>query len=94
MKLFVIRKATEDVIQEFIDDGVRLLELRSTPRSSPTKRDYLIAIIQAIDNIICKNATTLIDIGVLVSIDRRQTIDDVTDTCTIVLEMSKMATDL
>lgn len=45
-----IALATERVIQEFSDDNVVYLELRTTPRATPsmTKTEYLDSVINAI----------------------------------------------
>lgn len=75
------------MIEEFFDDGVRLLELRSTPRASKTmtKLDYLIAIMKGIDNVRQRNAS--IDVGLIVSIDRRHNVDDIADTCSMTVQL-------
>jgi adenosine deaminase len=46
-----VKIATECVIQEFSDDNVIYLELRSTPRSTATmtKKEYLRAIVETIE---------------------------------------------
>lgn len=64
--------ATKDVIKEFADDGVKYLELRSTPKSigSMTKDMYIEAVMKAINE---SNDSCEVDIitKFLVSIDRR-----------------------
>ena len=64
--------ATKDVIREFATDGVKYLELRSTPKSvgSMTKDMYIEAVMKAINE---SNNSCDIDIitKFLVSIDRR-----------------------
>ena len=58
-------QVTIDVIHEFASDNVKYLELRSTPRgnieSGMTKRDYIEAVIEAIQK--C-NADSQLDIQV------------------------------
>lgn len=62
-----------DVIKEFAADGVKYLELRSTPREEKTtglsKRKYIETVIQAIRR--CKEEGVDIDVRFLVAIDRR-----------------------
>lgn len=62
-----------DVIKEFAADGVKYLELRSTPRGEETtgltKRKYIETVIQAIQQ--CKKEGVDIDVRFLVAIDRR-----------------------
>ncbi|KAM9376573.1 N6-Methyl-AMP deaminase isoform 2-T2 [Pholidichthys leucotaenia] len=62
-----------DVIKEFAADGVKYLELRSTPREEKgtglTKRSYVETVIKAIQQ--CKNEGVDIDVRFLVAIDRR-----------------------
>ncbi|XP_037538978.1 adenosine deaminase-like protein [Nematolebias whitei] len=62
-----------DVIREFAADGVKYLELRSTPREEKdtrlTKQSYVETVIKAIQR--CKNEGLDIDVRFLVAIDRR-----------------------
>lgn len=62
-----------DVIKEFAADGVKYLELRSTPREEAstglTKRKYIETVMQAIQQ--CKKEGVDIDVRFLVAIDRR-----------------------
>lgn len=47
-----IELATRDVIEEFASDGVRYLELRTTPRAVPgsmTCEEYLEAVIRGVE---------------------------------------------
>ncbi|XP_053128586.1 adenosine deaminase-like protein isoform X2 [Hemicordylus capensis] len=64
---------TKDVIQEFAADGVKYLELRSTPREEPTtgmtKRTYVEAVLEGIRQ--CKEEELDIDVRFLISVDRR-----------------------
>ncbi|KAK2842441.1 hypothetical protein Q5P01_012641 [Channa striata] len=68
-----ILMVAKDVIREFAADGVRYLELRSTPREEKntglTKRRYIETVITAIQQ--CKNEGVDIDVRLLVAIDRR-----------------------
>ncbi|XP_021934884.1 adenosine deaminase-like protein isoform X2 [Zootermopsis nevadensis] len=66
-----VYKATQDVIKEFVDDGVRYLELRSTPRNVPqimSKAQYIQAMVDAIQGM----TDDQILVKLMVSIDRRQ----------------------
>ncbi|XP_068579600.1 adenosine deaminase-like protein [Cebidichthys violaceus] len=62
-----------DVIREFAADGVKYLELRSTPREEQntglTKKRYVETVIKAIKQ--CKSEGVDIDVRFLVAIDRR-----------------------
>ncbi|KAM9310913.1 N6-Methyl-AMP deaminase-L-like [Gastrophryne carolinensis] len=63
---------TKDVIKEFAADGVKYLELRSTPRetsSGMTQRSYVDAILEGIKQ--CKEEDVDIDVRFLLSVDRR-----------------------
>ncbi|XP_048828990.1 adenosine deaminase-like protein isoform X1 [Brienomyrus brachyistius] len=64
---------TKSVIQEFAEDGVRYLELRSTPRADAntglTKGRYVESIIEAIRQ--CKEEDVDTEVRFLVAVDRR-----------------------
>ncbi|XP_078541059.1 N6-Methyl-AMP deaminase [Lissotriton helveticus] len=64
---------TKDVIKEFADDGVKYLELRSTPREESStgmvKRTYVEAILEGIKQ--SKEEGVDIDVRFLLAIDRR-----------------------
>ncbi|KAM4618694.1 N6-Methyl-AMP deaminase [Polymixia lowei] len=68
-----ILMVAKDVIREFAADGVKYLELRSTPREEKktglTKRRYIETVIEAIQQ--CKNEAVDIDVRFLVAVDRR-----------------------
>ncbi|XP_026581541.1 adenosine deaminase-like protein [Pseudonaja textilis] len=67
-----ILMVTKDVIREFAADGVKYLELRSTPReeksSGMTKRTYVEAVLEGIKQ--CQEEGLDIDVRFLVSVDR------------------------
>ncbi|XP_007424584.1 adenosine deaminase-like protein [Python bivittatus] len=67
-----ILMVTKDVIREFATDGVKYLELRSTPREEEstgmTKRMYVEAVLEGIKQ--CKEEGWDIDVRFLVSVDR------------------------
>ncbi|CAB3405341.1 unnamed protein product [Caenorhabditis bovis] len=77
--------ATEDVIREFHDDGVVYLELRSTPKSTKfmNKSEYVKTIIKGIQN--CAKKYVIV-VTLILSIDRRQTIEEAEDTLNLALE--------
>ncbi|KAJ7311262.1 hypothetical protein JRQ81_006876 [Phrynocephalus forsythii] len=68
-----ILMVTKDVIQEFAADGVKYLELRSTPREEKatgmTKRAYVEAVLEGIRQ--CREEELDIDVRFLLSVDRR-----------------------
>uniref|UniRef100_A0A667WXR6 N6-Methyl-AMP deaminase n=1 Tax=Myripristis murdjan TaxID=586833 RepID=A0A667WXR6_9TELE len=68
-----ILMVAKDVITEFAADGVKYLELRSTPREEKntglTKRRYVETVIKAIHE--CKSEGVDIDVRFLVAVDRR-----------------------
>ncbi|MBN3280152.1 ADAL protein, partial [Polyodon spathula] len=83
-----IFKVTTDVIKEFASDGVKYLELRSTPREEKstglTKRKYVETVLEAIKH--CKQEDVDIDVRFLVAIDRRHGPE-------VAMETVKMAED-
>ncbi|KAM9310912.1 N6-Methyl-AMP deaminase-L-like [Gastrophryne carolinensis] len=63
---------TKDVIKEFAADGVKYLELRSTPRdtlSGMTKKTYIDTVLEGIKQ--CKEEDIDIDVRFLLAVDRR-----------------------
>lgn len=68
-----ILMVAKDVINEFAADGVKYLELRSTPREEAktglTKRRYVETVLEAVQQ--CKNDGVDIDVRFLVAVDRR-----------------------
>ena len=68
--------ATTRVIEDFNDDNVKFLELRSTPRAvsgKMTKEEYVESVVDAIEK--CSKKLPII-VKYLVSIDRRGNLDD------------------
>ncbi|KAF5895463.1 adenosine deaminase-like protein, partial [Clarias magur] len=76
------------VIEEFAADGVKYLELRSTPREEPetglSKRRYIETVLEAIRQ--CKQEEVDIDVRFLVAVDRRNGPD-------VAMETVKLAED-
>ncbi|KAJ1980741.1 hypothetical protein H4R35_000999 [Dimargaris xerosporica] len=76
-----VRWATRSVLQDFAQDNVRYLELRTTPRHVPetgmTTRSYVEAVLQALDEWHAETATpdNHMQVRLILSIDRRSTLD-------------------
>lgn len=68
-----LRYATRRVLQDFRDDGVRYLELRTTPRTSPkhgmSKDTYVSTVLDVIDEFSNDDMTTKL----ILSVDRTKT---------------------
>uniref|UniRef100_A0ABK0LMV3 Adenosine deaminase-like n=1 Tax=Rattus norvegicus TaxID=10116 RepID=A0ABK0LMV3_RAT len=68
-----ILMVTKDVIKEFADDGVKYLELRSTPRgenaTGMTRKTYVESVLEGIKQ--CKQENLDIDVRYLMAIDRK-----------------------
>jgi adenosine deaminase len=77
------------VIEEFAADGVRYLELRTTPRANAdkgmTKHSYLQAVIQAIEQQQQVNIKTRL----IISIDRRNTLEEAQETVDLALHFQQ-----
>ncbi|XP_064609543.1 adenosine deaminase-like protein, partial [Liolophura sinensis] len=86
-----VYKIACDVIQDFCQDNVKYLELRSTPRevasAGLTKRKYIETVLRAIED--QEKAYPDIIVKYLPSIDRRHTIDNIADTISLADELSK-----
>ncbi|KAJ1979016.1 hypothetical protein H4R34_002989, partial [Dimargaris verticillata] len=73
--------ATYSVLQDFAQDNVRYLELRTTPRNAPetgmTTRSYVEAVLRALDEWHAGIATPdkCMQVRLILSIDRRSTLD-------------------
>ncbi|ORY90998.1 hypothetical protein BCR43DRAFT_92895 [Syncephalastrum racemosum] len=80
-----VRIATRSVIEEFAQDGVRYLELRTTPRQNKdtgmTKKTYLAAVLDAVNE-----PRTDIMVRLIVSIDRRNTLQEAQEAVDLALE--------
>ena len=77
-----------DVVKEFADDGVVYLELRTTPRANPssgmTKQSYVEAVLCGIDKA-TSECSEAIHVRLLLSIDRRQSLQEALDTIDLAL---------
>ena len=81
-----VKLATNCVLLEFAQENVKYIELRSTPRAVPgkmTKLDYLTKIVEAI------NETSDITAKLLVSIDRRKSVEEANENLNLALEVHK-----
>ncbi|KAI8339476.1 hypothetical protein BC941DRAFT_420591 [Chlamydoabsidia padenii] len=78
--------ATQKVMEEFAADGVRYLELRTTPRANPnkgmTKASYLDTVIQTIQQQCPVDMVTKL----IVSIDRRNTLQEAQEAVDLALQ--------
>ncbi|CAD6192154.1 unnamed protein product [Caenorhabditis auriculariae] len=81
-----LRKATHDVIEEFAEDNVIYLELRTTPKNTPftNKKQYVEIVLEAIEksNERLKMLTTLI-----LSIDRKQSVEEAAETVDLAISI-------
>ncbi|KTG33306.1 hypothetical protein cypCar_00001439 [Cyprinus carpio] len=72
-RIMIIEQVAKAVIQEFAADGVKYLELRSTPRevteTGLTKQRYIETVLEAIRQ--CKQEEVDIDVRFIVAVDRR-----------------------
>lgn len=85
-------KITKDVIEDFANENVKYLELRTTPKANAnmgmTKRSYIESVLSAImDSEAC--AAGLIVVRVIISIDRGRSLEDAWDN----LELAKFYRD-
>ncbi|KAK3874987.1 hypothetical protein Pcinc_020114 [Petrolisthes cinctipes] len=81
--LEAIRKITQNVIQEFAEDGVRYLELRTTPKNilgKMTKKEYVDTVLEAMIN---EMKTCRIMVRLLVSVDRGRGVEDAWSTLSL-----------
>ncbi|CAH8452682.1 unnamed protein product [Schistosoma intercalatum] len=80
----ILERATTSVIEEFHQENVILLELRTTLRPIPTHRSYLNAVIRGI-----QNAPSVLDnkiyVTLILSIDRSKSLDE----ALLTLELAK-----
>ncbi|KAH7324945.1 adenosine deaminase [Stachybotrys elegans] len=73
-----IEYATDEVLRDFEQDGVRYLELRTTPRQSAglTKEQYVSTVLDCIDAFDQQNMSTFL----ILSVDRRNTLEQAMQT--------------
>lgn len=89
-------QVTKSVIEEFAEDNVRYLELRSTPRANPetgmTKQCYIEAVLAAIEE--AKNSVPNIIVRFIMAINRKLGPDDALDTVHLALQYKTKANGL
>ncbi|XP_072021995.1 N6-Methyl-AMP deaminase-like isoform X4 [Amphiura filiformis] len=77
-----VAMVAKDVVREFAEDGVRYLELRSTPRDVPqtgmTKRSYIETVLKAIQQ--CQEEGVDIIVRFILAIDRRNSLEAAAET--------------
>lgn len=89
-----VSKATDDVIEEFEEDGVIYLELRSTPRCVAgvmTKQQYVEAIVKSIRK---ANLSRKILTKLIVSVDRQKVLIDAEENVQLAVEMHSKYSDI
>ncbi|KXS98520.1 hypothetical protein AC578_5511 [Pseudocercospora eumusae] len=78
--------ATARVLQDFQTDGVRYLELRTTPRESSdsgmTKDDYVQTVLKAIEH----HVTTTMPTYLILSVDRRNTVSQAVEVVNLAMK--------
>lgn len=98
--LDVVRRITREAIEDFIQDNVKYLELRTTPKHRPahgiTKESYMLAVLDGINdyNESCRCVCGVlpnrdIDVRLLLSIDRRETPLEALETVTLALHLAE-----
>ncbi|GLV40609.1 Adenosine deaminase [Carabus blaptoides fortunei] len=89
-----VTMATRDVIAEFAADGVIYLELRTTPRreTGMTKRQYIDAVIVGITT--STDANPGIDVTLILSLDRTQTMAEASENVELALEYGKTCSSI
>lgn len=87
-------KATQDVIEEFAQDGVVYLELRTTPRNQEdmTKKQYIDAVIKAIE--ISQEKLPDLSVKLLLSLDRKSSVENAENTLELALEYARTHPDI
>ncbi|XP_015758670.1 PREDICTED: adenosine deaminase-like protein isoform X1 [Acropora digitifera] len=87
---------TKSVIEDFAEDNVRYLELRSTPRANPksgmTKQSYVEAVFAAIEE--ARHTVPSIIVRFIMAINRKLGPDDALDTVQLALQYKAKANGL
>jgi len=75
-------QVTKDVVEEFADDNVKYLELRTTPRDVPatrmTKSSYIASVVAAINAAVSSEKDIIV--WLLLALDRRMSLPDIEET--------------
>ncbi|KNC76385.1 hypothetical protein SARC_11113 [Sphaeroforma arctica JP610] len=72
----------KDVVQGFANDGVRYLELRTTPKDTPTSAEYVRTVIDALKTAQDKHQGAIV-VRLILSIDRRGSVEKALETVRI-----------
>ncbi|KAI5211744.1 hypothetical protein AUEXF2481DRAFT_29772 [Aureobasidium subglaciale EXF-2481] len=87
-----IRFATTTVLEEFREDGVRYLELRTTPRAVPAARiskdDYIAIVLKAMADFRMSNDS--LHVKLILSIDRKNTLDEAFEVVQLALKYRRL----
>lgn len=85
-----VKRITQEVIQDFEDDNVIYLELRTTPKNRPdrgiSKRNYIETVLSAKDSFYNQNPQARIQVRFLLSIDRRESTEDAIETVRLAID--------
>ncbi|CAO3634378.1 unnamed protein product [Cunninghamella blakesleeana] len=84
-----VKIATQRVIEEFAKDGVKYLELRTTPRANPdknmTKSSYIAAVLETIKKMNDDENLNII-VKLILAIDRRNTLEEAEEVVDLALK--------
>lgn len=88
--LGTVCRITEEALQDFSADGARYVELRSTPRAmestGTSERDYVAAVLKSMDKFQRESEQPLIGCGLILSINRAQSIEKARQTVQLAAE--------
>jgi len=89
--LETIKRITIEMIEDFAEENVKYLEIRTTPKNDPssgfTKKDYVEAVLESINK--CSERGLDIKVALLLSIARFETPDDANETVDIAKDYMK-----
>lgn len=85
-------RITKEVLEDFHDDGVIYLELRSTPKSQEctgmTKRSYLEAVLNGVQSFYKSRPVATMVVRLILSINRTECLEDALETVALGVEYS------
>lgn len=83
-------RVTKEILEDFDDDGVIYLELRSTPKSERstgmTKRSYLEAILNGVQNFYKSRPKAIMVVRLILTIDRAESLEEALETVALGVE--------
>lgn len=84
----VVTRITREVVEDFEEDGVVYLELRSTPKAigEMTKKSYVEAVLQGLEQFAEENSSSRIIARLILSINRDETCDQALETVQLACE--------